>query len=170
MFGSRIEDRFVNDAAAPARGEGTRSGWPLLLIIALGMGGFLAWAWFYQIDEVTRGTGRVVPSRQLQVVQSLEGGIVASIDVREGDVVEKGSELMRIDDTRAGSDLGELKERQTALLAAKARIEAEARGADSIAFPDGLPERSRPFSSPAAVSCNPKSRFWKISLRSARPA
>ncbi len=146
MFGSRIEDRFVNDAAAPPRG-GVQGAWLLLMAIALGMGGFFTWAWVYEIEEVTRGTGRVVPSRQLQVIQSLEGGIVAAIEVREGDVVEEGAELLRIDDTRAGSDLGELHKREAALLASEARITAEAQGAESVVFSDVLAARA-----PAAVA------------------
>lgn len=146
MFGSPIEEQFVNDVSTRPVGAG-RSAWVLLLIIALGLGGFFAWAWSYEIDEVTRATGRVVPSRQLQVVQSLEGGIVASITVREGDVVDEGTELMRIDDTRAGSDLGELREREAALLATQTRILAEAQGKTAITFPERLKERA-----PAAVA------------------
>ncbi|MEM7596472.1 MAG: HlyD family type I secretion periplasmic adaptor subunit [Pseudomonadota bacterium] len=145
MFGSRIEDRFVNDAAADARGG--RGVWALLLVIGLGMAGFFAWAWFYEIEEVTRATGKVIPSRQLQVVQSLEGGIVAALAVREGDLVNEGDELARIDDTTAGSDLGELREREAALMAAEARVLAEAQGAKSVAFSDDLTTRA-----PAAVT------------------
>ncbi len=145
MFGSRIEDRFVNDAAMETGGG--RGIWVLLLVILLGMFGFLAWAWVYEIEEVTRGTGKVIPSRQLQVVQSLEGGIVAALEVREGDLVDEGDELARIDDTSAGSDLGELREREAALMATEARILAEAQGADVVTFSDGLTERA-----PAAVA------------------
>ncbi|MEL7281072.1 MAG: HlyD family type I secretion periplasmic adaptor subunit [Pseudomonadota bacterium] len=145
MFGSRIEDRFVNDAAAEA--QGGRGVWALLLVIGLGMAGFFAWAWFYEIEEVTRGTGKVIPSRQLQVVQSLEGGIVAALEVREGDLVNEGDELARIDDTSAGSDLGELREREAALMAAETRVLAEAQGAERVVFADDLTKRA-----PAAVA------------------
>ena len=51
---------------------------------------FLAWAHWATLDEVTRGEGRVIPSRQIQVVQNLEGGIIAAILVREGEVVDEG--------------------------------------------------------------------------------
>ncbi|MEM7731903.1 MAG: HlyD family type I secretion periplasmic adaptor subunit [Pseudomonadota bacterium] len=145
MFGSRVEDRFVNDAAVQTGGG--RGVWVLLLVIGLGMGAFFAWAWLYEIEEVTRATGKVVPSRQLQVVQSLEGGIVAALEVREGDLVDEGDELARIDDTSAGSDLGELREREAALMAAEARVEAEAAGAEVVTFSDDLEERA-----PAAVA------------------
>lgn len=140
MFGSRIEDRFVNDAAAETGGG--RGVWTLLVVILLGLGGFFAWAWFYEIEEVTRGTGKVIPSRQLQVVQSLEGGIVAALKVREGDLVDEGDVLARIDDTSAGSDLGELREREAALMAAEARVLAEAQGAETVAFSQDLRDRA----------------------------
>jgi adhesin transport system membrane fusion protein len=146
MFGPGIEDRFVNDARAPVRAR-SRGALPLLLVILLGMGGFFAWAWVYEIEEVTRATGRVVPSQQLQIVQSLEGGIVSDIAVREGDVVAEGAELLRIDDTRADSSLGELREREAALLAAQTRTRAEADGLSEVAFSDDLTARA-----PAAVA------------------
>ena len=147
MFGPRTEEDFVNDATAGrprGRGQGP---WLLLLLIAGGIAAFLVWASFYEIEEVTRGTGRVVPTRQLQVVQSLEGGIVSAIEVREGDLVQEGDVLMRIDDTSAGAERGELREREAALLAEAARIGAEAQGGETLAFPDGLAERA-----PSAVS------------------
>lgn len=140
MFGSRVEDRFVNDAAADA--SGGRGVWALLLVIGVGIGAFFTWAWFYEIEEVTRATGKIVPSRQLQVVQSLEGGIVAALEVREGDLVDEGDELARIDDTRAGSDLGELREREAALMAAEARVSAEAAGSDMVSFSEDLRARA----------------------------
>lgn len=147
MFGARVEDQFVNDASASGRHRGARGSLALLAAIVIGLGGFFAWAWFYEIEEVTRATGRVVPSRQLQVVQSFDGGVVTEISVQEGDVVEPDAELMRIDDTRAGSDLGEIQEREATLMAAEARIMAEAQGAEVILFPEGLEERA-----PAAVA------------------
>ena len=67
----------------------------------------LAWAYFATLEEVTRGDGRVVPSRQIQVVQAPEPGIVEKIFVREGDVVEEGQPLIEIDDTTFSSQLGQ---------------------------------------------------------------
>lgn len=63
------------------------------------------WAHFAELDEVKRGNGRVVPSRQIQVLQSLEGGIVREILVHEGTIVKEGEVLMKIDDTRFASEL-----------------------------------------------------------------
>lgn len=88
----------------------------------------LAWAAWAEVDEVTRGDARVVPSRQLQVVQSLDGGVVAEILVREGDVVEAGQLLLRIDETRATSGVRESAAQGYALKARAARLRALAEG------------------------------------------
>ncbi len=97
----------------------------LLFTIAVFFVVFLAWASWASLEEVTRGTGRVIPSRQVQVVQHLEGGIVSEILVAEGDTVEEGQVLMRIDNVRAASDYREKRARYLGVLAAIARLEAE---------------------------------------------
>jgi len=93
----------------------------ILVVVAL-----LAWAALAQVDEVTRGDARVVPSRQLQVVQSLDGGVVAEILVREGEVVEAGQLLLRVDETRATSGVRESAAQGVALRARTARLRAMA--------------------------------------------
>jgi adhesin transport system membrane fusion protein len=104
----------------------------------------IGWAAWARIDEVTRGDGRVIPSRQLQVIQSLDGGIVTEILVQEGQVVEAGQLLLRIDETRATSGVRENAALSFALLARQARLRALAEGA---AFkpppPSGDPEEGR---------------------------
>jgi membrane fusion protein, adhesin transport system len=97
----------------------------LLVAIAAFFVLFFAWASWATLDEVTRGDGRVIPSSQVQVVQNLEGGIVSAIPVREGEVVERGQVLLRIDNVRAASDLRENSKRYLALLGALARLRAE---------------------------------------------
>ena len=99
---------------------------------------FLVWAHFAILEEVKRGNGRVVPSRQTQVVQTLEGGIVGEILVQEGAIVNQGQSLMRIDDTKFASEFGEIRERRSAMAARVARLEAEARGRNEITFPEQL--------------------------------
>ena len=99
---------------------------------------FVVWAHFAVLEEVKRGNGRVVPSRQTQVVQTLEGGIVGDILVQEGAIVAQGQSLMRIDDTKFASEFGEIRERRAAMAARVARLEAEARGRSEVAFPDEL--------------------------------
>jgi adhesin transport system membrane fusion protein len=76
-----------------------------------------AWASWAEIDQVTRGQGKVVPSSQVQVIQNLEGGLVKQILVREGEQVQKGQQLILIDDTRFRSDFRE-REQQVANLTA----------------------------------------------------
>jgi adhesin transport system membrane fusion protein len=88
----------------------------------------LVWASLAKIDEVTRGDGKVIPSRQLQVVQSLDGGVVSSILVREGEVVEAGQLLLKIDETRASSGVRESAAQGFALRARQARLSALAEG------------------------------------------
>lgn len=142
MFGNRVEDEFANDVAgaeAALRGGG---GWRLLFVIALGLAGFVAWAANYKIEETAHALGRVIPSQQVQVVQSLEGGIVRNVAVREGDIVEAGTVLMQIDDTRFDSALGELLEKEVAIQAEIARLNAEAAFSEHISFPEGLADRS----------------------------
>ena len=67
----------------------------------------LLWANFAVVDEVTRGDGKAIPSSRLQKIQNLEGGIVAELFVREGQIVDAGDPLLRLDDTRFASNVGE---------------------------------------------------------------
>jgi adhesin transport system membrane fusion protein len=97
----------------------------LLVVIVAFFVLFFGWASWATLDEVTRGEGRVIPSSQVQVVQNLEGGIVSAILVREGEIVERGQVLLRIDNVRAASDLRENRKRYLALLGALARLRAE---------------------------------------------
>ena len=88
----------------------------------------LVWAGFAHVDEVTRGDGRVVPSRQLQVLQSLDGGVVEQILVHEGDKVEAGQLLLMVDPTRANSAVADSAAQGIALEARVARLRALAQG------------------------------------------
>ncbi len=83
------------------------------------------WAAWAQLDEVTRGEGKVIPSKQLQVIQNLEGGIVKEIFVREGQMVKEGQELLRIDDTRFRSDFREKQQELVSMQGDVARLRAE---------------------------------------------
>ena len=88
----------------------------------------LVWAALAKVDEITKGDGRVISSRQLQLVQSLDGGVVSEILVREGQVVEKDQLLLKIDVTRATSGVRESEAQSFALLARQARLRALAEG------------------------------------------
>lgn len=85
---------------------------------------FVVWAAFAKVDEVTRGDGKVIPFRQIQVLQSLDGGIVSEILVREGDVVQKDQVLVRIDETRFLSSVKENRAQYLALITKAARLRA----------------------------------------------
>lgn len=129
---------FARDAeAALHQAPSHRSALFVLLLVGL-LGTFFAWAYYAEVEEVTRGEGRVIPSSKTQIVQSLEGGIVKRIQVAEGDTVKAGQVLLRIDDTGFSSDLGELEAKQTTLKAQITRLRAEASGKDikDLAFPD----------------------------------
>ena len=133
---------FANDVRAAAELKTPRASLILLgTTIALMVVGII-WAHFAVLDEVKRGNARVIPSRQLQVVQSLEGGIVQEILVQEGDIVKQGQVLMRIDDTKFLADLGEVRERRLANAARVARLEAEVQGLPKPSFPEALAERA----------------------------
>ncbi|BDI06496.1 HlyD family type I secretion periplasmic adaptor subunit [Sphaerotilus microaerophilus] len=95
-----------------------------VLVIVL----LIVWSAFAPIDEVTRGDGKVIPSRQLQVVQSLDGGVVSEILVREGQEVESGQLLLRIDVTRATSGVRESASQTFSLQVRRARLKALAEG------------------------------------------
>src|SRR5690606_20321133 len=86
------------------------------------------WAHFAVLDEVTTGEGKAIPSSKVQTIQNLEGGIVAEIFVREGQVVNKGDMLLRLDDTRFLSNQEESEVERLALQAHVERLTAEAEG------------------------------------------
>lgn len=86
---------------------------------------FLIWAYFAELDQVTVGTGKVIPSSQIQVIQSLDGGVLQELFVREGNLVTKGEPLARIDDTRFRSDFAQQEEEVFSLQANVIRMRAE---------------------------------------------
>lgn len=88
----------------------------------------LLWSAFAVLDEVTRGEGKVIPSRQIQILQSMDGGIVSEILAREGQTVKAGDLLLKVDPTRMVSSLRENQSQYLALLAKGARLRALAEG------------------------------------------
>jgi len=99
---------------------------------------FVVWASFAEIDEVTRGEGRIIPSSRLQMIQSLEGGIIESLLVDEGDMVEAGQVLVSLDQTRFYAAYMEGLSQSVALKAAIARLDSEVKDQNTITFPDGF--------------------------------
>ena len=105
---------FANQVRAAAELRTPRTARMLLGTIILLLVTGTTWAHFAILDEVKRGQGKVIPSRQIQVLQSLEGGLVEQISVQEGDTVQKGQVLARIDNTKFSADLGEVKAKREA--------------------------------------------------------
>lgn len=99
---------------------------------------FLTWAWWFEIDEVSSGGGQVVPSSREQVIQSLEGGIVAELAVAPGDIVARDQVLAQLDPTRGESSVEETAAKYRAALASATRLQAEVDGRDTLEFPDEL--------------------------------
>lgn len=108
--------------------------WLVFAMLAL----FVGWAWFFPLVEVSSGQGTVVPSSREQVIQSLDGGILSSISVKEGDIVEEGQILARLDHTRSASNVEEAAAKYYASIAAAARMRAELENAETVTFPDEL--------------------------------
>nr|WP_218583178.1 HlyD family type I secretion periplasmic adaptor subunit [Pseudomonas atagonensis] len=85
----------------------------------------LLWANFAVIDEVTKGDGKAIPSSKIQKIQNLEGGIVSELYVKEGQIVEAGAPLIRLDDTRFASNVGETEADRLSMLLRVERLSAE---------------------------------------------
>jgi adhesin transport system membrane fusion protein len=129
---------YANDVRAAMELRTPKTSRVLLLTsVSLLIAGLL-WAHFAILDEVKRGNGRVIPSRQMQVLQSLEGGLVTEILVQEGAMVQQDQPLMRIDDTKLHSQFGEVRERRGAMAARVQRLEAEALGRNRVEFASEL--------------------------------
>jgi adhesin transport system membrane fusion protein len=107
--------------------------WATLGALLAGM----LWAGLFELDEITRAQGKVIPSSREQVIQSLDAGVLSELLVREGAVVEKGQVLLRIDDARSGAVFREAQEKYLALLALAARLRAEAFNT-ALVFPPAL--------------------------------
>jgi len=104
-------------------------------MIGIGLLSLLIWAWLFNLEEVSTGTGKVIPSSKEQIIQSLEGGILTKLDVNEGDIVEKGQVLAQLDPTRLASNVGESKSLLISAQATAARLRAEVNGTP-LSFPE----------------------------------
>ncbi|MCQ2043747.1 HlyD family type I secretion periplasmic adaptor subunit [Stutzerimonas kunmingensis] len=133
VFGSRgeplpeVRKALIEDAPRLVR----LTIWGLVAFVLF----LVLWAHFAIVDEVTRGEGKAIPSSRLQKIQNLEGGIVAELFVREGQIVEAGDPLLRLDDTRFASNVGETEADRLALAARVERLSAEVEGRD-LAMPE----------------------------------
>lgn len=139
LFG--IEDDIENAVSLGLRDD-VRYTRATRVVVVLGIFSFIFFLWSYtgEISEVTRGTGIVIPSQKEQVIQSLDGGILERINVREGDVVQAGQVVAELDTVRTMSSIEESQARYHAALASSVRLKAEIdnRSADELLFPDEL--------------------------------
>lgn len=124
-----VDNGFVGDAGRAALEQEPLRARMLLRVFWGTLVVGLLWAGFTQVDEITRGEGRVIPSKQLQVLQSLDGGVVSEILVKEGQLVEPGQVLVNVDPTRFDASVQENKAQYLALLTRSARLRALAEGA-----------------------------------------
>jgi len=120
----------MTDIRASIMAQSPRGGraivWVVLLLFVL----FMVWAYYSEIEQVTRGLGKVVPSTQIQVVQNLEGGILSEFMVDVGELVKKDQLLLRIDETRFSSSFKQNRVKYLSYKARAARLLAEANGTD----------------------------------------
>lgn len=98
----------------------------ILWLVAVALSWLILWADNAEIDELTRGQGKVIPFHQLQIVQNLEGGILSEILVSEGEIVKKGQIILKISNTNFTSSFKESQLRQNELKAKFLRLDAEA--------------------------------------------
>lgn len=109
----------------------------IIWIIGLGLIALLLWAWLFKLEEVSTGTGKVIPSSREQMIQSLEGGILTKLNVKEGDIVAKDQVLAQLDPTRLQSVVGESQSLLTSAQATAARLTAEVSGR-ALVFPESV--------------------------------
>ncbi|HCW6193870.1 TPA: HlyD family efflux transporter periplasmic adaptor subunit, partial [Acinetobacter baumannii] len=103
-------------------------------VICCGLLALFIWAWLFTLEEVSTGTGKVIPSSKEQIIQSLEGGILTKLNVNEGEIVDKGQNLAQLDPTRFASNVGESKSLLLSAKATAARLSAEVNGT-ALVFP-----------------------------------
>ncbi len=120
------ELNFVSSAKNAVLSQSPKGAKTLLRIVLAFFVVFFLWAAFTTVDEFTRGDGKVIPSQQIQIIQNLEGGILAERFVSEGEIVERGQPLVRLDDTRFSSSLREAGVTLSQLQIKSHRLRAEA--------------------------------------------
>ena len=114
----------------------------IIWIVGIALVILVVWAWVFKLEEVSTGTGKVIRSSKEQMIQSLDGGILTKLDVKEGDIVQKGQILAQLDPTRFASNVGESQSLLMAAQATSARLRAEVNGTP-LAFPDEVKQEPK---------------------------
>ncbi len=128
-------DRYISgDKSSDAMSEQMRASRYVLWVTALSIFIVIVWAYFAKLDQITRATGAVIASSRSQIIQSQDGGILEELMVKEGDIVEEGDVLARIERTKAESSYLEALAKAVSLQATVARLTAEVYGGD-LKFP-----------------------------------
>ena len=138
LFNPKVKDTdFMGELEAAHSMRPNKAAIFLLLSIVALVTCVFFWMAISKVEEITRAQGSVVPTQDIQVVQSLEGGVLEALNVSEGQQVKKGDVLMRISDVQFSSQERGTKARSLSLRAKRARLEAEARGLD-FALPEDV--------------------------------
>ncbi len=111
---------------------------PVLWVLFMGFIAFIFWAMNFKIDEVARARGEVIASSRVQVIQAVDGGVLAALNVKEGDRIEAGQVLAELDQTKIRASVMEVKARLAALRAKANRLTAEVTGQSEVNFSDAV--------------------------------
>lgn len=111
---------------------------PVLWILLVGLAALVFWASVFHIDQVARASGEVIASSRVQIIQAVDGGVLTEFYVKEGDRVEAGQILARLNQTRFGASVKEIEARLFALKAKATRLRAEVKGSGKLVFPETL--------------------------------
>ncbi len=131
--------KLMNDLNGALQQEKHRGYFLVILMLFALIIVFVVWAYNSTLEEVTRGQGSIISSSREQIIQSLDPGIIMQMDVKEGDIVEKGQILLRLDDTRSSAVLRESEVKVSNLTAMAARLKAETLGTAPV-FPKEVPQ------------------------------
>lgn len=134
------DNDFMEELEAATRLKPSDSSHYLLIAIASLVGAFVVWSSSSEIEEITHGSGQVVPTQEVQIVQSLEGGILEELLVSEGETVKKGQILLKVSDVAFASEERGAEAKALALKAKKARLDAEAQGT-KFEIPEEIKEK-----------------------------
>ncbi|MEB5974910.1 HlyD family type I secretion periplasmic adaptor subunit [Pantoea dispersa] len=132
---SAADAEFMNDIQSSLLTQRTPGSHLVLWIVLAVMIGGVTWAHFARVEEITKGEAKIISKSREQIIQSLEGGILAEMNVREGEEVERGQVLLKIDPTRAQASYREALNKVVGLKATIARLRAEAYG-QKLSFDD----------------------------------
>ncbi|MEP0174928.1 MAG: HlyD family efflux transporter periplasmic adaptor subunit [Paraglaciecola sp.] len=110
----------------------------VVITIMIGLVVFISWASIFRIDQVAKAMGEVIASSRVQIIQAVDGGVLASLNVREGDIVKAGDVLAQLDQTRFGASVKEIEARLFALQAKAIRLRAEVTDQSTLEFPEEL--------------------------------